>query len=170
MQKQLQVLNTACDRRCVVLGGVGGVGKTQLAIAFARRYRSAYRSIFWLNAASEAALKISFRQVAEVVFDQQSLTDFEYGAILEGVRQWLSRPENAPWLIIFDNYDEPSVFTIDKYYPIVTHGSIIVTTRLPSRISDVFISVKPLHRIEDSLAVLQTRSQRSNVDSGEYEP
>jgi len=46
MQNQLRVLDTACDRRCVILGGVGGIGKTQLAVAYAQRHRSAYRSVF----------------------------------------------------------------------------------------------------------------------------
>jgi len=103
-----------------------------------------------------------------VVFDQQSLTELEDEAILEGVRQWLSRSD-APWLIIFDNYDEPGVYNIEQYYPPATHGSIIMTTRLPSQVNGIHVPVQPLLKIEDSLAVLQTRSRRTDIASGEWE-
>lgn len=169
MSIKLQVLDTTCDRRCVVLGGVGGVGKTQLAIAFARRHQSSYKSTFWLNATSEATLKTSLRQVAEVIFDQQSLADLEDEAILEGVRQWLSRRDNAPWLLVFDNYDEPGAYDIEKYYPMATHGSIIVTTRLLSQVNGVPVPVQPLRNIEDGVAILETRSRRANVMAGKCE-
>lgn len=169
MKNQLQVLNTACDRRCIILGGTGGVGKTQLAIAYARRHQSAYSSIFWLNATSEATLNFSFRRVAEIVFDQQSVTEFEDEAILEGVRRWLSRHDNTSWLMIFDNYDKPHTYEIEKYYPTATYGSIIVTTRLSSQVQGYLIPVQPLRKIEDRLAVLQTRSRRTNVLSGKRE-
>ncbi|KAK5547272.1 hypothetical protein LTR46_012018, partial [Exophiala xenobiotica] len=50
---------------------MGGMGKTQPAIAFAKRHHTEYDSVFWLNAASEATLKDSFRLVAEAIFDVQ---------------------------------------------------------------------------------------------------
>ena len=37
-------------RSAVILHGLGGMGKTQLAIAYARRHKVKYTAIFWMNA------------------------------------------------------------------------------------------------------------------------
>src|SRR5438105_15679269 len=38
------------EHRRLVLGGKGGIGKTQLAIAYANHHRDDYESVFWINA------------------------------------------------------------------------------------------------------------------------
>jgi len=65
MKDGLRPNDQSSKQRRLVLGGLGGIGKTQLAIAYAERHRDIYPSVFWLNAASEAALKDSFRSMAE---------------------------------------------------------------------------------------------------------
>jgi hypothetical protein len=62
LQPQSDTLGSS--RKLLVLGGMGGIGKTQLAITYVKRYRSYYTSIFWLNATSEVSLKTSLRHVA----------------------------------------------------------------------------------------------------------
>jgi len=37
------------SRHTVVLHGLGGIGKTQLTIAYAKRYRDNYSAVFWLT-------------------------------------------------------------------------------------------------------------------------
>lgn len=39
-------------RKVVILYGLGGIGKTQLAIRFARLHRGDFAAIFWLNGKS----------------------------------------------------------------------------------------------------------------------
>ncbi|KAJ6051504.1 TPR repeat protein [Penicillium canescens] len=149
----------------LVLGGMGGIGKTQLAIAYAESRSGFYSSVFWLNSASEAVLKDSFRSIARLVFDFQDLRLLESKEIFERVHQWLSDPTNTGWLLIFDNYDAPSQFDINDYYPAASHGAIIVTTRRPDHVAGSSLHVKPFQDIKDSLAILQTRSNRENVKS-----
>ncbi|KAJ9492529.1 hypothetical protein VN97_g715 [Penicillium thymicola] len=72
-------------QKCLVLGGMGGIGKTQLAIAYAASRSGSYSSVFWLNSASEATLKDSFRRIARLVFDFQDLRLLESKEIFEGV-------------------------------------------------------------------------------------
>jgi hypothetical protein len=43
------------------------MGKTQLAITYARRYKEKYTAIFWLNANDEDSLKLSFQDIAQQV-------------------------------------------------------------------------------------------------------
>jgi hypothetical protein len=155
----------AQKQRRLVLGGMGGIGKTQLAIAYAESGRGSYTSVFWLNAVSEAALKDSFRSIASLIFDfeEPEVTDKE---IVGRVHQWLYSPKNTGWLLIFDNYDDPSQFQIDHYHPPSSHGAIVITTRRPDLVTGTLLHVKPFQNIEDSLAILQTRSKRENVQLG----
>ena len=55
------------SRRTVVLHGLGGIGKTQLTIAYAKRHRHNYSAIFWLNIKDEDSLRQSFAKVAKQI-------------------------------------------------------------------------------------------------------
>ena len=55
------------SRRTVVLHGLGGIGKTQLAAAYAKRHKDSYSAIFWLNIKDEDSLKQSFVKVAKQI-------------------------------------------------------------------------------------------------------
>lgn len=150
----------------LVLGGMGGIGKTRLAIAYAESQSRSYSSVFWLNAASEAALKDSFQSVARLIFDIQDSGLLESKEMTGRVLQWLSDPVNTGWLLIFDNYDDPTQFDINDFYPPASHGSIVVTTRSPDHVTGSTLHIRPFQDIKDGLAILQTRSKRENVQSG----
>lgn len=158
--------NKAQRQQRLVLGGMGGVGKTQLAIAYAHSARGSYTSIFWLNAVSEASLKDSFRSIASHIFKVQEPRVLEDQAVVRIVHRWLCTLNNTGWLLIFDNYDDPDRFRIDHYYPPASHGAIVVTTRRPDLVAGSHIDIEPLQNLEDSLAILKTRSKRENVQSG----
>jgi len=55
------------SRRTVVLHGLGGIGKTQLAVAYAKRHKDNYSAIFWLNIKDEDSLKQSFANLARQI-------------------------------------------------------------------------------------------------------
>lgn len=166
IEKILHPDRKAQKQRRLVLGGMGGIGKTQLAVAYAESGRGPYTSVFWLNAVSEAALKDSFRSIASLIFDVEEPGALEDREIVRRAHQWLCNPKNTGWLLIFDNYDDPAQFQIDLYYPPASHGAIIVTSRRPDHVAGTPLHVKAFRNVEDSLAVLQTRSKRENVQSG----
>ncbi|KAJ6125892.1 hypothetical protein N7471_010385 [Penicillium samsonianum] len=118
-----------------VLGGMGVAGKTQLTIAYAESRSRSYSSVFWMNTASEAALKDSFRSIAGLIFDVQDPRLLESKVIIGRVHQGLSDSTNTGWLLIFDNYDDLSMFDINEYYPPASHGAIMVTTRRPDLVA-----------------------------------
>ncbi|KAJ5813504.1 TPR repeat protein [Penicillium pulvis] len=163
----LQPRHTSQKQRRLFLAGPGGVGKTQLAIAYAESHRESYSSALWLNATTMTTLKESFRRIASLIFPVQNFEDLESGTIFERVQRWLSDSENTSWLLIFDNYDDPSRFSINEYFPTASHGAVVVTTRR-SDIGQNTLHVKPLQDISDSLAILQSRSKRANVQSDPF--
>ena len=48
----------------VALDGLGGVGKTQLAMAYAYKFSTVYKTLYWVNAATEESLLCGFRKIA----------------------------------------------------------------------------------------------------------
>ncbi|PSN58583.1 hypothetical protein BS50DRAFT_133092, partial [Corynespora cassiicola Philippines] len=133
-------------QKVVVLHGLGGIGKTQLAVEFARRHHHAFSSTFWLDGSSEASLKQSFVIMAQrlphteltadgVEMLKHSAIDMDV-AVRECLR-WLSLPSNQDWLLIFDNIDrdfhnkdDSQAYNVKVYFPYADHGSILMTSRL----------------------------------------
>ena len=167
MEAILHPNGLSVDQRRLVMGGMGGIGKTQLAIAYALRHRHSYESIFWLNATSSKTLQASLHQLAHHILLPEELKHCDGDQLMIHVSRWLSETDNTRWLLIFDNYDDPDQYQITKYYPSASHGSIIITTRLPDLVGGAPVKVlRHLDRLEDSLQILETRSERQNVKSG----
>lgn len=135
------------NRRLYILHGMGGIGKTQLAINFAIRHQRHFSSIFWLRGNDKAELYESFtecaRRIPEGQIPEQSRrghakSEEEKEQVVQDVLGWLRQGDNRSWLVIFDNVDlDPALkddvqrgsFDVRKYMP-GNHGSIIITTRL----------------------------------------
>ena len=142
---------------------MGGIGKTQLAITYAKRHRHSYSSIFWLNASAEATLNNSLRAVANRILPPEMVSKLDDDQVWVHVSNWLSKLDNTRWLLIFDNHDNPDQYQITKYYPSVAHGSIIITTRQPDRVNGEKIKVQSMAKEEESLRILATRSGRDVI-------
>ncbi|KAJ9634597.1 hypothetical protein H2199_008880 [Coniosporium tulheliwenetii] len=97
-----------------VVHGLGGMGKTQLAVEFARKHHSRFSSVFWLDGQTESSLKQSIAnsasripegQIAEAIRAYSTSGDGDINAIVKDVLGWLSKSDNTEWLLIFDNVD-----------------------------------------------------------------
>jgi hypothetical protein len=62
-----RVLSSNGSRQVVVLHGLGGIGKTQLSITYAKRHKDDYSGIFWLNIKDKDSLKQCFVKVAKQI-------------------------------------------------------------------------------------------------------
>lgn len=173
-ERELERLNdvlapasTLTDQRIAILGGLGGMGKTQLAITYARRRWTCYESVFWLDASSKATLQESIRSVAERVriFTVRGLSHDD-DEVRTQISAWLSEPDNTRWLLIFDNYDEPEKYDIKQYFPYAWQGSIIITTRSPEKLNGIVIPIRKLTQTEEGMQILRTRSERNCAEHG----
>jgi ATP/maltotriose-dependent transcriptional regulator MalT len=61
-------------RRTVVLHGLGGIGKTQLTVAYAKRHKDNYSAIFWLNIKDEDSLRQSFAKAVKQILREHPST------------------------------------------------------------------------------------------------
>jgi len=154
------------DRKVLVLGGMGGIGKTQIAIRYAKQHHTSYSSVFWANAETEYTLRNSLRRLVPQILPGETVDQLDDDQLWSRISVWLSELENPRWLLIFDNYDDPGQYQIEQYYPFVAHGSIIVTTRQPDRVNGYPIKIPPMSNNEDSLNILATRSGRADISSG----
>lgn len=155
-------------RKVFVLHGLGGVGKTQLAVDFARCQQVTFSSVFWLNGRSEDQLKRSIAACVTRIPEnqipgksrQQAETHSQEGldAAVATVMEWLGRPDNGAWLLIFDNVDKDyeeggatGAYDVRQYMP-GDHGSILITTRL-SQLAQLaqLDSSKRLTKVDSSL-------------------
>ena len=118
-------------RKPVILVGMGGSGKTQLALELCRLAEEEfhYMAVIWIRASSPASVKQSY-QVAAQKLSRDRWTETDSRAI-EYVKDTLEGWERR-WLLIFDDYDNPKAFQSDNiknYFPRSVQGSILITSR-----------------------------------------
>ncbi|KAJ5092020.1 hypothetical protein NUU61_006890 [Penicillium alfredii] len=112
--------------RSFALYGMGGVGKTQIALRYASVSREKLDAIFWISAESSVTIGQSFREIAKTLGLIKPDTETDDNAVMLEVKQWLSSTKSR-WLLIYDNADDLSAM---KYaWPAGSVGSILITSR-----------------------------------------
>src|SRR5205814_8942257 len=96
--------------------GLGGIGKTQIAVEYAYRAREQDRYIhtLWINAASQEAIITSFQALAEHLPNFADKDEKDQHQLIAAIKRWLERCQE-PWLLIFDNADDLSL--VQPYLP-----------------------------------------------------
>ncbi|RDW92542.1 hypothetical protein BP5796_01936 [Coleophoma crateriformis] len=151
---------TRCER--VAFYGLGGVGKTQIALEFIYqvRVREPDCSVFWIPVTDIESMLEAYLEIAK----QLQIPNIEKteADVLQLVQQRLNQEDSGKWLLVFDNADDINIWT-DKandgtgrrisYLPKSKHGSIIFTTR--SREAAVKLAGKnvvPIYEMNDAMA------------------
>jgi len=113
----------------VVLIGMGGAGKTQLALEYCRQMKDSrrFRAIFWLDASSRDTLYSSMETAAKQLLPDRVLDspDAAVALVNDVLSRWSER-----WLLVFDNLDNPEDLSgIVNFFPASHCGSILITSR-----------------------------------------
>lgn len=107
------------------ISGLGGIGKTQIAIQYAYRYHRRYQYVLWAYADTYESLVSSYMAIAHLLNLPQKDAG-EQEVIIEAVKRWLFTHEK--WLLIFDNATELPF--VKKFLPLrCDKGHILFTTR-----------------------------------------
>ncbi|EPE05467.1 kinesin light chain [Ophiostoma piceae UAMH 11346] len=118
----------------VALSGLGGIGKTQVANAFAYWVKESKpdNSVIWLPTVTRAAFEEAYSKVAKML----SIKVEDKRDLLIDVRNYINDDKTRPWFIIIDNADDPKLLcdkkspnTLDWYFPNGDHVRTLVTTR-----------------------------------------
>ncbi|OBT52166.1 hypothetical protein VE04_08056, partial [Pseudogymnoascus sp. 24MN13] len=150
-----------------VLVGLGGVGKSQIAIEYSYRLRVRDPQVwvFWVYASTAVRFEQAYRSIAtelELPGADDPKTD-----VLDLVSRWLSNVDNGRWLLILDNADDidmfrqmqgegsqkwnDTAFPLSSYIPQPITGSVLLTTRdrrAASWLSTGYTSIIPVNLME----------------------
>ncbi|KAM0362981.1 hypothetical protein ACHAPK_011328 [Fusarium culmorum] len=125
----------------MALVGMGGFGKSQLAIQFAHKVHAneTGTNVFWVHGSSKATFEESYRSLADVLaLPRRHEPEVN---VLVLVRDWLQRNDIRPCLMVVDNADDVSLFNHDRgtgntsqgllasYLPKSMKVKILVTSR-----------------------------------------
>lgn len=120
-----------CQRTAVE--GLGGIGKTQVAIEAAYRVRDAYPecSVFWVPAVNLTTFENAYRAIGQAI-GIQGIEDDE--ADVKGlVKNALGKESVGYWLLIIDNADDTDLLfagaKLLSHLPFSRKGSLFFTTR-----------------------------------------
>ena len=131
------------SRKVFVLHGLGGMGKTRLAVEFAKRHQNVFDSVFFLNGKTLSTLAQSFARLLKQVTKAPHCSStganertVKPKEIVERAKEWFCLEGNVKWLIIFDNVDmeaserKSGGYKVQEYFPSLSRGSVLITTRL----------------------------------------
>ena len=134
-----------------VMSGPGGIGKTQIALEYAHRYRDEYRAVLWVNADSRERLTSDYANIAALLNlpekDSQNLS-----IAVNATRRWLQT--FVGWLLIFDNVCDMKM--VRDFLPTGGRGHILMTTR--SQVARSFalnIEIPGMGPVDEALFLLR---------------
>ena len=106
------------------LNGLGGIGKTQIALEYVYRYAQTYQAIFWVAADPQGDLLTDFVSIARFL-QLPEKDEPNQILIVDAIKQWFQQHEE--WLLLFDNIED--ITAVNAFCPTAGKGHVLITTR-----------------------------------------
>jgi tetratricopeptide (TPR) repeat protein len=101
-----KLLSLDATYHAAAIWGLGGCGKTQIALEYAyRRRKKTSCSIFWVHADNEARFVQHYTDIAKLAGLPPDLKGED---LLRAVQQWMGQQTN--WVLVLDNADDLTIF------------------------------------------------------------
>ena len=110
------------------VSGLGGVGKTQLALEYAYRYYQDFEAVLWTRADTQEALISGFVVFIAALLELPLQEERDQLKIVQAVRHWLTI--HTGWLLLLDNADNLAL--VQDFLPPAAEGRSSLTTRAAS--------------------------------------
>ncbi len=157
----LTQLNRA-GRTVSVVTGTQGVGKTQLAAAYARaKLAAGWRLVAWVNAEEPGSLHAGLAAVADAAGLSDGGSRWDTADAGRMVRHWLEA-DGDPCLLIFDNARDPEV--LQPFVPVGGAAQVLITSTRQS-VASLGTSVPVgVYSPDEALAVLAGRTGQASEE------
>jgi nucleoside phosphorylase/tetratricopeptide (TPR) repeat protein len=151
--------------RIVAITGLGGVGKTQVALELAHRIQDQDKecSVFWVPCTSQSMIEQTFSSIAQAL----RLDGTKAAEAKKQIKTYLSSKRAGKWLLIFNNADDTEMWlatsqtapALEDFLPQSEQGRILFTTRnrkLAMKLAAFYTVPIPDVDKETALKILQT--------------
>ena len=159
--------------------GIGGIGKTQIAVEYIFSRRHLFDAIFWFQADDPQKLEAGFVQAAIQLGLEDKETMKDTAASRGIFKSWLADPiqwnsqfdvKQVKWLIVFDNADAPDVIMNHDFWPRDGNGSVLITSRDPMSRSKTFfgetgVDLNTLPTVDAATLLRSLSNRQSEPDS-----
>ncbi|KAF7333616.1 FabD/lysophospholipase-like protein [Mycena sanguinolenta] len=137
-----------------VLYGLGGAGKTQIALKFIEDWTKFTDPLF-VDASSTNTIETGLTNIA--------VTNQAGKSSQDGL-MWLAR-EHEDWLLFLDNADDPEI-NLNKFFPKCNHGNIIITTQnYSARIHGAHSEVSNMEELDAVTLLLKSAQCKTSPTS-----
>jgi tetratricopeptide (TPR) repeat protein len=152
--------------------GVGGIGKTSLAVEYAYHHHARFEVVWWLRAEGPAHLLGDYAALATAVGLPEATQDDQQQAAV-AVRGWLAGHDR--WLLILDNAPDPNTPTgldaplshLVDLLPQVIGGQVLVTTRDARWEHAASLAALEVFTPEEAVRFLLTRSGSNDTTAAD---
>lgn len=134
------------------LHGLGGIGKSQLAVEFAYRYQDDYHLVWWIQANDERSIRRSLVSLARRLGQPESAdVQDTVDTVLDALRRG---DPHSRWLLIYDDAPEPG--TVSPYLPSGV-GHVLITSRSRTWASESNAIEVDVFAPEESVRLIRSR-------------
>lgn len=164
IEDHLRPADTGTRLSSMALYGLGGIGKTQIALAYAYQRLGDLDAVFWISAENTCTIQQNFSRIAVSALKLPKAVPQANQQNMILVLDWLQNT-SAKWLLIFDNVDDHSV--LDNCWPASKHGAVLVTIRdvlVASLPIDTGLEVNEFNSEEGAEFLLHMTLSRQRVD------